>query len=278
MPITLIFNHLQGDTGLGDTIRGMYAYFILSKKIGFSMYYDFTDQNLGHCFTTNIEHICDKNCKIFRDMSATGSEKTHEFVNFITTIAKYPEKQVFHIRTNHCFDVVSFEDLTNKEYREAFLKWLKISPKLESRIKNLSPTSSYISIHIRCGDHHMQNGPCTNDSRCDPNDKKLDQLIENLAKKGNIVFTDNLELRNKFKKYCLNTKTAIHIGQKATSEEVIDTVAEFFILGKGSKIIASVRSGFSYWPSIFFGKNYEIDSINKTISSSVVPTYLNAKP
>ena len=39
---------------------------------------------------------------------------------------------------------------------------------------------------------------------------------------------------------------------KANEEEMIDTVAEFFILGQGLKIIAPIRSGFSYWPSVLF--------------------------
>ena len=254
MPVTLIFNHILGDTGLGDTIRGMYAYFILSKKLGFSIYYDFDGNNLGHCFTTNINHTCDKNCKKFVDNSATGSQKTYEFVNFLTCIAKYPEKHVFHIRTNHCYDVVPFSEFDKKENRESFLKWLKLSPKLELRIKNLTNSTNYTSVHVRCGDKHMQKGPNMKDSRSNPNNQKIDLAIEKIQGKV-ILFTDNLELRNRLSKYCLDTKNAVHIGhQKASEEEIIDTVAEFFILGKGSKIIALVRSGFSYWPSVLFGK------------------------
>jgi hypothetical protein len=256
---------MLGDAGLGDTIRGMYAYFILSKSLGFNIYYDFQDNNLSHCFIPNIltKHICNKNCKHFTDFSK-GAEKTHEFVNFITTISKYPEHHVFHIRTNHCFDVIPFKDFDKKENREGFLKWLKLTPKLKSRINSLvedavgydnNKLNKFISVHIRCGDKYMQNGPCKNDTRFNPDDKKIDNFVENLAKKDKLIlFTDNLDLRNRLKKYCLNTKTAVHIGKKASPDELIDTVAEFFILGKGSRIVAPVRSGFSYWPAVLFGK------------------------
>jgi len=255
MTVTLIINHCISDSGLGDTIRSAYAYFIMSKKLGFKIFYDFTNQNLGNCFDTNINHTCTKDCKFFKDFSK-DNEKTHEFINFLTTVTNYPENHIFHVRSNHCYEIVDFKEFGLRENRESFIKWLNKTPKLEARIKQLTPSKNYISIHIRCGDRHMfKQGPCSNDSRIDPLDTKIDQLIHNLAKKETVVlFTDNPNIRQRLNKYCLNTRQAVHIGKKASVEEIIDTVSEFFIIGQATHIFVGVRSGFSYWPSVLFGK------------------------
>jgi len=260
MGVVIIFNHCISDSGLGDTIRSLFSYFILSRKIGFKIYYDFSGQNLGHCFLANTDHKCTKDCKFFKDFSK-GPIKTHEFINFLTIVSKYPkESHLFHVRSNHCFDVVPYKDLHKKENTEAFMKWLKLTPELEARIKHFTPKGKegtplkYTALHIRCGDKFMQNGPCVGDSRLNPMDKSINLLVENLTTKEKIIlFTDNDELKNKYRKYCLDTK-AIHIGQKAVPTSVIDTVSEFFLVGMATRIVAPIRSGFSYWPSVLFGK------------------------
>jgi hypothetical protein len=112
---------------------------------------------------------------------------------------------------------------------------------------------TYNSIHLRCGDNYIKNHEIyENNSRdCRWNSKHSIKLKYFLRKnkKPFIFFTDNIQFKNDIKKKFNNLITLNvdihHTGFEIKDKELLDSIAEFYVLSNSKKIIMIVESGFA---------------------------------
>lgn len=248
----LFQSYSYGEGGLGDMLRSMFAYFVYCKKnnIQYSIY--FNHHPYQSCFKENkpdTNGLKDDE-PIFVDIGSTSTDKTREFLNKILDNSK-----IWTVRSN-IFDFVPLEEL--RKFTKEFREFLELSDQLKERISKFK--HDFVSIHVRRGDVFMPNVNIRSDSRLsDLND--IISNISNIKKLLNtnlpiFLFSDNEELKRHYINHpelgisCLNTKihhTAIHTGYHTDIIGTIDSVSEFFIMGRSKKIVALSNSGFSFW-------------------------------
>jgi len=117
----------------------------------------------------------------------------------------------------------------------------------------------YISIHLRMGDQFLETDPsfvmCTYDVRV-YDENSIFQFIELHSHTPIIFFCDNHSYKLKIKhKYNHVTITDSNIGHTSlhntTDSQVLDTVAEFYLLTVSDAIYCASSSGFSVVASLF---------------------------
>lgn len=124
--------------------------------------------------------------------------------------------------------------------------------------KNIDP--NYISIHLRLGDKHLDtdisNVLCSDDER-QYDSEKLFNFIEANRDKNILFFCDSDSYKKQIKaKYDFITTINNPIGHTSlsntTTEQVFNTVVEFYLLSKSQHIYAASESGFSMMASKFY--------------------------
>ena len=135
----------------------------------------------------------------------------------------------------------------------SFLSMMDFSSEIYQRIS--VPPSSYVAVHLRCGDLHMEcatgyAGPTTDSRKWDEN--RLHKLLEELHQQGKkiLFFSDT----RKYKKQLATkypflemTDTKIgHIGlQYVKDEDIANTLVEFATIIRAETIYAASYSGFT---------------------------------
>lgn len=123
----------------------------------------------------------------------------------------------------------------------------------------LKPKGSFISIHLRLGDKHLETDSyyvsCKNDER-KYNINKIEKVIHEHSEKNILFFCDNhkfkLKMKEKYPKLTILNSKIGHTSLKNTNEkQIIDTITEFYIMTQSEKIIAASNSGFSLIASKF---------------------------
>lgn len=132
-----------------------------------------------------------------------------------------------------------------------FTKYFTLKQNVLTRIEELTPKYPFISVHFRSGDKHLRkNGKCAfHDNLVEL--EKIEKVIDELEL-GNVVFhTDNFELKEKIKYKTLKI-TPVHVADcSELSENLINTVAEFFVISKAEKVFVLINSESSNLPGRF---------------------------
>lgn len=244
----LIQTYQLGEGGFADMLRSIFAYYTFCQMNDIKYYVHFNGK-LGLCF--DLERISDRPYKLFIDIGSKSTERTQYFLKDI----KNNKDECFVVRSN-IFDFVSFDDL--KKYRESFLKFMKLSDVVKNRIinnkvinelnefnKELNKFKELTAIHVRCGDKYMNHVNIESDSRMNP--EKAIEIINKMINNKIIIFSDNEQVRKEFKDHIVFNEIVEHTA--LTDADIVDTVAEFFIMMSCKKIIALTNSGFSFWAS-----------------------------
>jgi hypothetical protein len=120
---------------------------------------------------------------------------------------------------------------------------------------------TYISIHLRFGDKHLETDSkyicCKHDSRSF-NEEKLYKCIENNKDKKIAFFCDNkvykLKLKEKYPRLIITDYEIGHTALRNTTEQqTLDAVREYYLLTESEHIYAASRSGFSLTAAKFNG-------------------------
>jgi hypothetical protein len=260
MPIYFDYRHYCG--GLGDFLRSALAFFSHAKAHNVEFYLNITTHPIGKYFRKNIPATLSYN-RSFRDVSA---EITPELINLLQYIITNKNDNIQIISNIHNFVEID----VMKMYSNEFLKLLELTDEVESHISQLlqSIPPNYTSLHLRCGDHHMNH----NDERQDYDNRianydiygKLSSLFQD-GQKSILFHCDNEKIKTDIVKVCGFNYLNLNIGHTAhliTDGQYLDTLSEFFIIGRASEIYIYAPSGwvsgFSQWSSIIHSKKYTI--------------------
>ena len=257
--------------GLGDTLRTMYSYYVYCLKNDIPFYIHFNELNpLNLCFNRRLisqEHT--KDLVQFQDISGYNSEVTENFLKNFDSSKNY-------LINSNAFGFVPWDELNNTIYKKGFLEFLGLSDQLKSRMSELCKYSELMtSIHVRCGDMYMPTVNIGSDSRITVEDSKK-QILELISDLKNdvLLFTDSLFLKNNLKNVqgLSQLKTCVHhTALRNSGHGTIDSVAEFFLLGKSKKVIVLSHSGFSFWST--FLNDTELFKYNSTLKIIEPYTY-----
>ncbi len=255
----LIHTYEYGDGGIGDFIRSVFAYFVFCRleHIEYSLY--FGENPYKFCFNSILDISNISNKKFLKDI---GGHHTENTLNILKLIKNNPEIN-FIIRSN-IFDFISFEIL--QKYKKEFIKFLGPKTIIQEKVQKIQEKikeKEFVTIHVRCGDAYMNKVNIACDTRINPNDENLLVNIQKcyyfLKYKHNlpVVFlTDNELLRLSVKKelndIIIFNSSINHTAIPGSIENVIDTVCEFFLIGKSKYNVAFSNSGFPFWASFIY--------------------------
>lgn len=152
----------------------------------------------------------------------------------------------FSVNTNEIF---YFDDIVKDNA-------LKIMPSLPS---------SYVSLHLRLGDKFLETDkafvPCKEDTRTFT-EVNIERFITDNSGTHIFLCCDNnnkkQELKKKYKQLMIADSEIGHTSlSNTTSQQILDSVTEFYILTNSTKIGAASYSGFSFVSSKFNNIGYE---------------------
>jgi hypothetical protein len=132
-------------------------------------------------------------------------------------------------------------------------------------VKNIIPVlpADYLSIHLRLGDSFLETDKkfvlCKYDTRRF-SEEKMYEFIEKNCNKHILFFCENnnmkIKVKNKYQNIIITNSKIGHTSlPNTTSEQILDTVTDFYLLCHSQKIYAASGSGFSKMASKF--KNIE---------------------
>lgn len=246
----LITDDKRNFWGLGDIIRGTIKLYYLSKQMGFKLIVDIQLHPISQFLEPldnpysdlikenedNILHISTENIEEYIETSA-------ESVVFFLTNGSYDGPI-----DDECKEMIKRIFRPNAEFQEYIDKqFAKI------------PNPNYSILHIRAGDHEMLNNLDTNLINV-----VLPQIIMHKSP-DDIFISDSYNLKqyvNKINKLFIFDTKPVHMGFHTNTEDIKETLFEFFLLIKAQKIktysVYDWISGFAYWTS----QIYDIPLIN----------------
>jgi len=244
----LVFVFLVGHGGIGDCIKFFMQALYYSIKNNIKLYY----------FRSNIP--IEKYLKLNHDKMyfVEGFDKLvrTDYSNLINL-----EPNIYHyIYPSDLYSqplnvTLNFDDLVN--IKDVFYLSDEV---ILTKNRLISPNiDNYISVHLRLGDKHLETDKeyviCVNDERWF-DEKKLFNFIEDNIEKNIIFFCDNngykLKLKERYDKLIITNSDIGHTSLSNTSEsQLLDALAEFYIMSNSYKIYNASDSGFSLMASKF---------------------------
>lgn len=232
--------------------------FIYDFKFGYGGigdYLKFFMITLIDCINHNIKFRCKMNYLEIQKYIKIKSK--YDFFK-ITIDEIYKLNNNFKIKFPIDYYLVN-EDLINISLSEIFY----FDDIIKKNVKNILPVlpKNHISIHLRMGDKFLETDKkfifCKEDKR-KFSEYDIFQFIENNIDKNLIFFCDNnkykLKIKNKYKNIIITNANIGHTSlENTTSNQVIDTVTEFYILSISQSICRASRSGFSKMAIKFYG-------------------------
>ena len=266
----LLFRFPLEKGGIGDMIKYFISVIYLAKS-----------NNLNPCIIKeeNVlsKYIILKDSKMYKSTSFFKDFK-HINIKSIDKINKYLYANknnndfCFVVSPNIFYDIPVYNILEKYNLNEIFYFSNDIIELAEKTIR----TKEYISIHIRRGDKFIDTESsfkCVLHDERPFNESRLYNLIENTYKnnKNIIFFCDSMSFKEKIrKKYPFLIMTNFNIGHTSylntNEEQFINTVCEFYLISRSTKIISNCKSGFSTVASKFNNipiNYYETDIIPK---------------
>lgn len=246
--------------GIGDLIRGTIKVYQLSKKLNFNMIVDIHLHPISH-YLKHRPHE-------YEDLI----EKNKDNISFILpgNVEKYikskSEDEILWFLTN---DVV--KDPITEDCQNFMKNILTPNDVMEEHLENLSKLAnssynvynncnSYNVIHFRVGDEELIKNI---------NKSNFSLLYNTLCKKqepNDLLLCDSLSFKSFIKeqgnKILMFESNLAHIGYHNDHNQIRDTVGEFFMISRSSKIKThscySWISGFVYWISKIWNIPLEI--------------------
>jgi len=233
--------------GFGDTLKGTFMLYTISKNYGYTFYLDLTNHPIGKYIIKTIP-----------DEYTNLNEEVHEYFNLsnnyklieeVTTIMNNKEIGIFETNSN-----LESDDKLTKDDRIILQNMLKPTTYLNDKIdllKQQYELNEYSIIHVRCGDNNMNTEI----------DLKIIENIENILEKINIknnilVVSDSNSIKKylyKRYKFKIIESEIIHLGylnlDSNIEKSIESTLIDFFLICGANKIyslsVYDWNSGFS---------------------------------
>jgi len=242
--------------GFGDTLKGTFMLYMISKKYGYTFYLDLTNHPIGDYI---VKTIPDKYTNLNDDVNEYFNffnSNNLKLINEVTAIMETKEIGIFETNTNLESDI----ELTNDD-RIILQNILKPTNYLNDKINLLKQQyelNEYSVIHIRAGDDNMNTEI---DSKIIGNIENIITKI-NIQKKILVVSDSNYIKKYLYKKYKFKMieSEIIHLGYLNSSnnieKSIESTLIDFFLICGANKIyslsVYDWNSGFSTMASRLF--------------------------
>jgi hypothetical protein len=241
---TFVFNFGIGNGGIGDIMRGILYLLEICKRHDIRFYFN-TNCPLFNYLRPRYQKIC-----IPFHIALLISEP---IVITNTSDIEHIEPNKFYLGTHELvypdfFDITLYDRF---QYTLSDLFYFSDEVKYNAG-KYVKDEISYISIHVRLGDKHLETDKqfviCHQDERIF-DEPKLFRLIETNAYKTIYFFCDNNSYKQKIKSLYNFVNTINYaIGHTSltnvTPEETLNAVTDFYLLTKSEHIYSMTSSGF----------------------------------
>ena len=258
--------------GLADFLRGSLTLISLAEIFNYEFYFDYESHPFFKCLTENLKY----------SKSIDYSIETLECIPPIS-YDNIKEKliQIFQTNNNISLLTNSFEVSPIYKYHHNILKEILIPSKSLSDKINLFLNNTininlpFIICHFRISDHYMGKDKFISDSLFNNLLQDIYTVMEknnHIPKENIIVITDCYDFKNRLKPYNISMIDSypVHMGlhRAFDFEDIENTVIEFFLMTKSSKIYSfgiHDSSGFSKIINII----YDIPLINTIVNLNV---------
>lgn len=229
--------------GLGDVLRGTLQLYMLSKKLGFTLYVD-----------TSLHPIS----KYLVPIEQPHAELIQMRKDTIMMIAAdKPLEQMIKNLPDHLYYLFTNADCTEPfdDDCKIFMKRLLTPiPSFEDELRSYIPFESYSILHFRLGDDEMSGKNQKTISQ------KILQLITENKESHSLLISDSMALKTHTdvikELYVLKTIPA-HLGRCTDSDAIKDTLIDFFLLSRSTHIKTyscyGWISGFVHWAHVIYG-------------------------
>ena len=256
--------------GFADFLRGTITLYNLSQQYNYNLYLD-------------NSHI------IFKYLKPNVNIINEEFLcDTVELLPPLSYDNIYHNLHKIFMEEKSFSILTNSFYQDSITgqlrnfgnitndcrKYLKdlIQPNEEiinkvnylfENIYNINKDEYFETIHLRCGDSILHNN-IFDLTKFNMYCNKIKNLIRNRNDIKYILFSDSSEMAKKIKQYIPELgyweNSKVHLGdlKNCTTDAVIDTLVDFFIMSRCKQINVLHDSGFSKVISIIGNITYNI--------------------
>lgn len=255
--------NLENVYGIGDYIRGCISLYNICKNKNYDFEMDYSSHTISN-------YLINKN---FSNLSIDKSKIKNLYlwkennIKNLSTIINHINKQddLFIGITTNLWYIPKIENDCLKFIRESLTPNDLLEKRISETMKKLSiENNKYISLHIRMGDEKLIYKNNMSKKYITIKDKFESYINKNFKDYKVIVFSDDIDIKkylNENSNFLYLDSKSCHLGMKNNRpEDVIDTLTDFFILGRSGKILLhselSHGSGFSFWCSKLF--NIEI--------------------
>jgi hypothetical protein len=237
------YNMQQTETsnywGIGDVLRGTIQMYMLSKKLGFTLYVDTSLHPIGK-YLVPIENP-------YADLIQANKDKIE-----MVPASKNLEDHLKNINKKEdiyfCFTNAHCTEPFDEECRAFIKRILSPLPQFDKELHQIIPFESYQIMHFRLGDDELVGNKSKNTSRC------IINLIKQNKGINDVLISDSLSLKNdrdvQSEVYVLNTIPQ-HLGRCSDHESIRGTLTDFFLLSRATNIKTyscyEWTSGFAYW-------------------------------
>ena len=264
----IVFTYKYHFGGFGDFWRSFLSFLSFAKRNHIQLCVDISENpHFQGCFSLPDSNI--SSTPVVTMESSEGIVEQDKYKDLSTTMIENPA--VYKITSNE----VGFENVENmRTVWDDFIRIVQPSNKVvfvvhEMEQKHNLKFQSYTSVHIRCGDAHMEENKTSTssstyfDSRISNREtfhRDIHHAIQSQNITGPIVFhTDSEKLKSEMKKhfpeeYILLDVSIQHVANNIgenNDTSYISTAAEFFLMSRASKILSLFHySGFAHMASI----------------------------
>ena len=222
----ITIDSVNGFFGLGDVVRGTMSMFQLSKKYHFRLIVDIQLHPISKFLKFNNSEFSDLIKKNEKNIPFFYPEEIENFVK------NDPREINFLFTNNHLIESV------NQECKDFIKNILLPKDEFANYIQNFlqfeNINLSYNILHFRLGDSLLVRNETSNDFQTFIGKMNEHKEEKDILMSDSEQFKQYVKLTNNNIKL-LNTKTA-HLGYEQHSDNIRDTLLEFFIITKAQKI------------------------------------------
>jgi hypothetical protein len=226
----IVYDFKQGDGGIGDCIKFFMHTLHLCMKYNIKLYYLINNNLLEKFLTLKHDKMYINQLNILDSFMCN----THNVENI--------NANVYNIVTPCLFYNIYNDNNITMAINEVFTFTEEV--KLNGHRLNGNNVSNYISIHLRLGDKYLETDKSyiflPNDTRSFF-EERIYKVIEDNYNRNIIFFCDNntfkLKLKNIYNNINITNCNIGHTGLlNTTHEQVLDTIAEFYLMTNSEKI------------------------------------------
>jgi len=257
--------------GFADFLRGTITLYNLSKQYNYTLYLD--NSHIIFKYLKPNVHIINEDvlCDTVELLPPLSYDNIYQKLR-----GKFTEELSFSILTNSFYEdsiTGQFNNFGNiTDDCRIYLKNL-IQPNEEivnkvnylfENIYNINQDEYFETIHLRCGDLFLHNNDIFDITKFNMYCNKIKNLMRNRNDIKYILLSDSSEMAKQIKQYIPELgyweNAKVHLGDliNCTTDAVIDTLVDFFIMSKCKQINVLHDSGFSKVISIIGNITYNI--------------------